>query len=343
MAIARWLFVVFAISLVNSAPAGDNKEELRKAVFAFERNLEKWPKGQDKERAQAIRDYFADLKTSAHKIAAIGMMDDRYVYQIPRSMVSELLAPLIKDPDIEVRVRAAHALGYNDKGGEHFEAVVALATQADASQLGSVIYAMARSRDERFLPHLRALLKHADGKVRAGAVFGLRNFPSEKVLSDVMALWDDPHEQVRYNLNAHCNLKTKEGLELLKKRLKDSSSHVRTGALDYLKRRQELEVPKIVAAMLTDDHPHVRGKALEALGELKADEYRDEFVKRFQNANEDLYVRRMAIRSFATLALPKDMPMVRELLRDEDNQVRQYAAEVIAAVEKRSRNGGQAP
>ncbi len=304
-------------------------------VWEFERRLQSWPRGQERQRDQAIRAFFAGLRDRATRLEAIGMTDNRYVYAVPREMVSELMGRMLRDPDLAVRIRAAHSLGYNGLAGDHPEAIVALLRVVPATGLHEVIYAMGRSRDPRFLPHLRALLKHPDGMVRGDVVFQLTGWPPEQVLADVMALWDDPHQQVRYNLLSWANVTTPEGLARTVPRLKDPSPFVRAGALQHLALSKDPEVPQKVAGMLDDPDPEVRARAAEALGTLKAREHSAAVVRRFRDPKENLYVRRMAIQAFEKLDDVRHLSQVRELLRDPDDQLRGHAARIAAALEKR--------
>src|SRR5262249_39270473 len=153
-----------------------------------------------------------------------------------RPLTSELMGKLLKDSEHKVRVRAAHSLGYNGLAGEHFESVVALLKAPIKEGLDEIIYPMGRSADARFYPYLRDLLKNEDGATRAQVIFQLRLWPHEraKVRADVLALWNDPHPQVRYNLLSFVDVETKEGLAQISERMQDSSAFVRTGAVERL-------------------------------------------------------------------------------------------------------------
>src|SRR5262245_46664370 len=62
-------------------------ERARTFVWAFEMKLQKLP---ENDRAAAARTFFAGLKDSVTKSEAIGMMDSRYVYFVPKDVYNEL-------------------------------------------------------------------------------------------------------------------------------------------------------------------------------------------------------------------------------------------------------------
>ena len=273
------------------------------------------------------------------KLEAIEMTCSRYVYVIPHKLGGELMGVLLKDPDMKVRLGAAHSLGYNGLAGEHFDGIVALFKQVDGDGIRSLIYAMGRSRDARFYPYLRDLLKHEDGMIRAEAIFELRHWPHdrEKVRDDAMKLWNDPHQQVRCGVLAFVDVDSKDGLALLRERLKDAGAHVRTYSVECLGRSKQPGVDEIIVGMMTDPEAIVRGKAIETLGNRKAKEHVDLAIGRFQDAKEDLYVRRVAVKAMAQLASANHVPILRAMFGDADSQVRDYAMEVVNILEGRPR------
>ena len=197
------MFVFMNLPIIGGGRASEF-EKTQSEVNAFERKLAAFPKEKEADRDQAIRVFFGQLKeaTSAIKLAAIGMTCSRYVYVVPQKLRGEMMGPLLHDLDMRVRLRAAHSLGYNGLAGEHFESIVALLKQVDIEGLPHVIYAMSRSQDARFFPHLRDLLKHEDGTIRAEVVFELGYWHRDRdtIRAELKKLWDDPHPQVRYNL-----------------------------------------------------------------------------------------------------------------------------------------------
>ena len=113
----------FTLLLFLSTPplsADDKGEKAKEAVSGFEKMLLLKPAESgaklDKETETLVRDFFGGLNDRESKIEAIGILDSRYVYPIPKELAAELLGKLLKDPDLVVRSRAAHAIGYNFVG-----------------------------------------------------------------------------------------------------------------------------------------------------------------------------------------------------------------------------------
>ena len=174
---------------------GATAETVRKTVRDFEQSLSALPTKEA--RIEATRKFFDGIKDPAAKIEAVGVFDDRYVYAVPKEAASEILGKLLKDADLKVRVRAADALGYVGKGGDHFDDLVALLKETDAEGTKKVVYAMGRARDKRFLPYLRDALKDPDLSVRQTVAFELTMYPAADVRGDINALLKDTEPVMR--------------------------------------------------------------------------------------------------------------------------------------------------
>ena len=173
------------------------------------------------------------------KIAAMDMLDSRYVYSVNRNTAVELLGPLIRDTDPAVRERAAHAVGYNGCGKNYAKELIAM-LKGDSSPEGvtAVAYAMGRSRHRPFLPYLVKLLRHTNPVVRSKVAFELTRLSSK--------------EAYEHNLRL----------------LSDDEPVVRVSAVQNLALTKDRRSIGPIERLLNDKDPHVRERALWALGEF---------------------------------------------------------------------------
>ena len=152
--------------------ADEKRERAQEAVSAFERKL---PPRQaasdsklDKDTEALVRKFFGGLKDRESKIEAIGVLDSRYIYPIPRELASELLGKLINDPDVTVRSRAAHAVGYNGVGHRFADELLELLKESDPAIQRDALYGM-RGATEKFFPAMEQMLTATDRHVRTAA------------------------------------------------------------------------------------------------------------------------------------------------------------------------------
>lgn len=279
-------------------------------------------KAQDRERL--IRAFVAGLVEQQEKLGAIDITDNRFVRIFSPDETNLLLGPLLRDPDDVVCWRALRALSLNGLAGRHFDTVTAMVKAAKGEQMNTVIMAMARSRDNRFHPHLREMLKHPDGLVRSNAAFEMPQTMPREMLEPVLAeLWNDPHPQMRYNLTWYFS----SDLAKLRERLKDPSPHVRGAALRIIGETKRVEGAKDAAALCNDSDATVRGQAAVALGLLKLPAHVDTLVKLLDDG--DVYPRRTAVIALEQYQNAKLAPIFVKMLRDADNQVRKYSARAL--------------
>jgi HEAT repeat protein len=314
------------VSLHPVRAAGEPKpappRSIREVVWDFERSLEPLP---EPERARKVRQFFAGLKDSASRIEAIGMMDDRYVYVVPKSVQDEILGALLEDPDVRVRARAAAAVAYNGLGSQHAEALLALLKTETPEVKASALYAMARSRDERFVAPIREHLSHPNPQVRINAAFGLWTLqPDAKELELLLA---DPEPAVRSSVVQI--IPRAAGSRRL---LGDPSPTVRERAARAIGNGGDREQAPAVAPLLKDPEPLVRAAAAYALGRLRAADYGSQ-IEVLLRRDEDVIVRRYAAQALADLRSEKHLAGLRAALNDEDEQVRKYAARAIRLIE----------
>jgi HEAT repeat protein len=325
----------FGLGLEIRADEKTDVEKARKTVWEFERTLLPNARGQDykvsKDRDEKTREFFAGLKDSTTKIEAIGMMDSRYVYTISKELTAELLGKFIKDPDIKVRARAAHAIGYNVLGNRFADDLIKLFKEKDPSVKRSVIYAMGRAQGDQFIPYLKELLADADRAVRFDAAFQLSWRPAEKVAEEYRKLLSDKDDYIRATglryLARYTGEKPPLSLADLEKYLDDPSLDVRLAAIEALAHRGH-DSTKRLAKLLEDSSPRIRTQTLQTLGALKAVDQVDAVVKAL--GDSDIVVRRHAVMAMEFVGAAK-AEALRPLLKDSDDQVREHAARILGA------------
>jgi HEAT repeat protein len=317
------ILVALACSLPALSASGQESQAARQRVWEFETSLHAAPRA---ERAEKVRQFFASLKDSNMRIAAVDMMDSRYVYVVPRSVMSEVLRELFKDPDLRVRSRAARAVGYNGLGKDHAEALLALLKDGDDQTNGNVFYAMARSGDVRFKVPLREFLKDPVPGMRASAGWALWTLDPSTV-KDVEFLLSDPEPTVRRGVVWF--LGTSEKAPAL---LRDPDAQVRAETARVLGDMKDRRHIPGIAPLLADRDVHVRARAAVALATLGSSAHGDA-IEKLMLEDEDVVVRRYATDALAQLRLMKHLPGLRRALKDEDEQVRNRAARAIKLIE----------
>ncbi len=339
----KWLMVAIVIcgaaNVCLTGLAGEPFEDsVESTVYKFERSLytdkEKNPDN-EAERIRRTREFFAELNDAPRKIAAIGMMDSRYVYVVPPSLIPELLGKLLRDDDLTVRTRAVRAVAYNRLSGKFVDELLVLLEQPDFEIKKSVLHSMGRPGDERFLPAIRKHLSHADPSVRVAAVFALATWtPVEQVGDDVTALLKDPVPEVR---TAAVQALVRFGLSpyaaQLVPMLNDESSLVRQRAIESLA-TLGTQATEAIARRLNDESSSVRAAAALGLANLQAEAFMADVAKLMHD--DDVVVRRYAVKAFALFKAPAYRVKLESMLDDPDDYVQREALEALAALGDKS-------
>jgi len=171
----RCMFLMLAV-VTLSAESGEAEQPVaprdaaRDRTSAFAATVQDLPAD---ERAQRIVAWFAAQDTSLGKIAAIGMINDRYVTVVPPAIVTDLVAPLLSDPDVDVRTCAAQALP-PEACEAHGDKLERLLTEPAFEAKEAALHAMGRSGAPRFAIVIAARMRDADPRVRIAAAWGWR-------------------------------------------------------------------------------------------------------------------------------------------------------------------------
>lgn len=318
--------LVLALSPLPQLSADEKANQARRIVADFEAKLspltDKADLNGNKEKEGLIRAFFSGLKDRETKIAAIGLMDDRYERHVSKNLAAELLGKLIKDPDVRVRSRAAHAIGYNVLGHLFGDDLLKLVKEDDPAIKQNVIYGM-RGGHEKFLPALKDLLFDKDQRVRMDAAFQLRVYPREKTAAALRKLLDDKDDIIRATGLQCLRLPDNE----LIKYLDDRSDRVRLVAIDSLTRHSDQATVKRVVELLKDPASEIRYHALRMLADLKAKNHVESVLPLL--ADMDVVVRRHAVIAMEHVGSLDLARKLQAMLKDEDSQVREHAARIL--------------
>ncbi len=297
----------------------------RETVWKFERSLA--PLG-ELERARQVREFFAATKDPAVRIEAVGMLDSRYVYVVPKSVHAEILGQLLRDPEVKVRSRAARAVGYRGLGAEYRDALRDLLRREDPEIKHNALYAMGRSRDLRFAGPIREHLSHPQPRVRIDAAFSL--FTLQRDAKELEALLADPEPAVRGAV-----VQLVPGAPAAKRLLADPSPHVRERTARAMGDSGNRNLISDIFPLLKDPIPNVRATAVYALGRLKAAEHGSRIEEPLAE-DEHVVVRRYAATALGEIRSAKHLAGLRAALRDPDEQVRKSAERSIRLIENPS-------
>lgn len=321
---ARQSVAEFESSMMQQLLAAKNDEELR-----------------DSETFRgAIRVFFAGLDDSAMRLAAVDLLDRRYVYIVNRDLAAELLGALIRDAEPIVRVRAAKAIGYNECGAQYVDELIAMLDgKPSIETLVNVAYAMGRSGHQPFVKHLEELAGHADARVRSTASFELTRLAPQQAFNHNLRLLNDGQPSVRRAAIQNIS-RCPEGRSImrLERMLNDKDGSVRERAVWALGQLHADDSADAVAMLLSDADHHVRARAALVLGQMHANRHAQRIAGLL--TDQDVVVRRYASQAMGAMGLPRYIEKLRPLLNDTDDQVRNYAAMAIEQLEM-GKSGGE--
>lgn len=291
MLLPRYLLFVVLGCAVGAAPAADDRTDEAEAaqakVRAFEQPLTKQLGDVSNDRdawaallagmQPKVWQLFAEQTTSVEKIAAMDLLDNRFVYVVTPETASKVVGPLIRDDDPSVRARAAHAIGYNRCGADHAKPLLAmLEGKPPTATLVNVAFAMGRSGHEAFVPSLIGMLDHDSEAVRSKAMFELSVLSSDHAYEHNVKLLKDTAANVRktavqllpqYQSTREKRLRV---IELAEDMLGDENAGVRESAIRALGQLESRESVERIKPLLEDDNRNVRRVAGEVIEKLQS-------------------------------------------------------------------------
>ena len=248
---------------------------------------------------------------------ALGSLDD------PRA-VEALLEALRTDTDAGVRKMAAWALGEIESPA----AVGGLSQAARSDESGDVramaVWALGEIESPEAVPALGAALRDSDLEVRRMAVWALGEIESaESVEWLTPALGDGDVEIRRKAAWALGEIQSPAAVSALGGALRDSDAEVRATAAWAL---GEIQSPSGVDALRTvirDSDVEVRRKAVWALGEIQ--DVRGVAPLTEALSDSDKETRKTAVWALGEIQDPSAIPALRPLLEDPDAEIRETA------------------
>ncbi len=297
-------------------------EAVRKTISEFEAKLHKLD---EKDRVPLVRAFFGSLKDSTTRIAALDMLDGRYVSVIPGSMHVEILRPLLKDADGAVRIRAAGAVAYTGSGASLADELAALLAETEAGAKVAALHAMGRSGSPKFAVPLREHLASDDVVVRRAAARAYGQWSTAQATA-LLPLLKDADAEVRAIAAAELG---RAGYawagDSISRLLSDPEPRVRTAAIHALAALHQHA--GLVRQRLDDTDVQVRGQAAVALGAMDARDHIDAVAALL--LSKELSLRSAAISGLSHFNDAAILRHLSPLLADPDATLRRQAREAL--------------
>jgi HEAT repeat protein len=234
--------------------------------------------------------------------------------------------PLLKDPDVRVRLEAASVLESWDLRDGLGVAVEAL-DHADPVIAARAAGLVSRLEAREHGPRLLALLKAADDPgVRKSLVWPVRRLLGAAAETDLAALIDDPDAQVRMKVyGALADLGARNRAPALLERLRDAEGHEFWELKDALLELGLEPLRKRLEALCSDPRGVTRSAAWDLLSSLDVD-----LPLRFLD-HENPETREYAVWALVDLNRPADADRFLALLSDPAPEIRRAALDGLAS------------
>jgi len=168
------------------------------------------------------------------------------------------------------------------------------------------------------------LLSHPDPQVRQVALWFLRSNPVPRAVPHLEAALSDPVSEIRGAAIQALLATDSASVPVLLPLLDDSVTGIQTSALRALATLGAAEVLPRGAELLRDSRAWIRVSTIESLGVLGAEEAVPHLVR--QLADSSAWVRRATVSALVTIGSPAAREALQAATRDEDWEVRIYAA-----------------
>jgi len=217
-------------------------------------------------------------------------------YRTRVDSVNDHIAKMLsnKDEDFEVRKWALHVLGSTDP--EYYSAQ---------------IIRMTRNRSE-------------DVNIRKEAIFALTQIVNDKTLGTLCTLLGDENVEIRQSVAwALSNIGSTETINCLLAALDDEDEKVRDWAIRGLRDMDDARALQGLADALHTSSPDEQVRMTRLVVERKSEVILRAIVELL--SSEDIFVKRTAAWALSVSPYPPAVPSLKELLDDEDEEVRDYA------------------
>ncbi|HID99598.1 MAG TPA: hypothetical protein EYP59_04825, partial [Thiotrichaceae bacterium] len=213
------------------------------------------------------------------------------------------------------------------------EILIPLLKDGNSIVLSHVAWLLGRLGDAKAVGSLIPLLEDENSKVRASVAQALGRLGDAKVVDSLIALLEDKNSEVRASVSqALGRLGDAETVDSLIPLLKDKNSHVRESVAQALGSLGDVKVVDSLIALLKDYNFRVRYKTAQALVNLGSPKALRPLVlathKSIETPHNPFSARLDA--NFLNLLIQKfDYSLLIELLKDENADVRNYAAKAL--------------
>lgn len=145
------------------------------------------------EEEEPVREAIAVLLGRFSYLASVGQLDERRASRLRQA----LLALARDDTALAVRRRALEAIGYFGDDPDIVELITEAYDAPEHELRVSAIYAMGKSLDRRWLPHVLAELESEEPELRYEAARACGEFGAAEAVDPLIALVDDPDREVQ--------------------------------------------------------------------------------------------------------------------------------------------------
>jgi HEAT repeat protein len=234
------------------------------------------------------------------------------------------IAPLIRDPDADVRVAAASTLLV--LGGRE-ELILLLKSPEDAVRRNAA-HALGSLRDRSCAGDLAPLLKDPDAGVRWSAVAALAELEAKEHAREIVLLLKDPVSEVR-GIAAYAlgHLQAGEYADRITPLLESPDPGLRWIAAGAIAELKATGHASAMIPILRNPDAGIRGGAADLLVRLQAADHAEEIIPLLQDP--DAGVRWTAADTMARLSAPNHAEKIMSLLQDPDRKVRLRAIEAL--------------
>jgi HEAT repeat protein len=253
--------------------------------------------------------------TAEHRASAAFLLGEALV---GKNVVDPLIQAL-KDPDAEVRSRAAQALGR--KKDERSREVLFEVMEKDEPRVSCfAAVALARMKDPRALKTVLHALKNEDPELRADAAWVVSRIGGESAVVPLARALEDESESVRSRASSSLiEIGDARAVGPLIKALKDESIGVRSDVCEALGKIGDSRAVEPLLEAAKDAELWVRCNALVALGKLKDERAFPVLVEALKKKE---YIRAAAVTGLGHFGDKKAIPALIPLLNDSDARTR---------------------
>jgi HEAT repeat protein len=294
----------------------------------------------------------------AHRNAQVRLFACRALSALPIEVDADIMLPLLKDPDDEIRAATLRALGRLHHT-DALDAMLAGLTDSSPGVQGAAVDALARMDGQRVTmalllhppattrqrelalaimrenPHpaqlgfLQACLGDRDPDVRCAAVAALSAQHAAHLVAMVEPLLTDPSTDVRREVVTALGSRRNERARELLLVMIGRDADLRGDAISALGRiGDDRAVPKLIA-IFSGCTPSEQVQIIDTLGALEA-VGAEPFLSQ-QLGHRDPDVRRRAAAALARMGTPAALQHLGMALRDDDTRVRLALAQALAS------------